>query len=357
MSFKKKFLTDSEGIYFIAEIGINHNGVFDLALQMIDESKKSGAKAVKFQKRNPKYLLLEGTEIETPTGYLSQNPTDLPDETKAFGSWDYPDIRLEFTDEQHLELWKYSEKLGMDYIISPWDEDSLDFLVKNNAKVIKIPSIDTNNFWFMEMVASKKVPVIASVGMCNWSEINQTWRIFEKAGCPLMFLHCVSAYPSEIKDKNLRCIPVIQKLFGEDVGFSGHGTGATGTLGAVALGADVIEKHVTLSREMSGPDQDASLEFDEVTSLIEEADKIKVALGTTNKVFLESETVLHGVLAKKIIVSKNMKKGEKFTSQNIRTVVTKKEGGMLPNKYYDILNKEATADLTKNQILENSDIV
>ena len=357
MSFKKKFLTDSEGIYFIAEIGINHNGVFDLALQMIDESKKSGAKAVKFQKRNPKYLLLEGTEIETPTGYLSQNPTDLPDETKAFGSWDYPDIRLEFTDEQHLELWKYSEKLGMDYIISPWDEDSLDFLVKNNAKVIKIPSIDTNNFWFMEMVASKKVPVIASVGMCNWSEINQTWRIFEKAGCPLMFLHCVSAYPSEIKDKNLRCIPVIQKLFGEDVGFSGHGTGATGTLGAVALGADVIEKHVTLSREMSGPDQDASLEFDEVTSLIEEADKIKVALGTTNKVFLDSETVLQGVLAKKIIVSKNMKKGEKFTSQNIRTVVTKKEGGMLPNKYYDILNKEATADLTKNQILENSDIV
>ncbi len=357
MSFKQNYLTDSKGIYFIAEIGINHNGVFDLAIQMIDESKKAGAKAVKFQKRNPEYLLLEGTEIETPTGYLSQNPTDLPDETKAFGSWDYPDTRLEFTDEQHLELWKYSEKLGMDYIISPWDEHSLDFLVKNNAKVIKIPSIDTNNFWFMELVASKKVPVIASVGMCNWSEINQTWRIFEKAQCPLMFLHCVSAYPSEIKDKNLSCIPVIQKLFGEDVGFSGHGTGATGTLGAVALGADVIEKHVTLSREMSGPDQNASLEFDEVTSLIKEADKIKVALGTTNKVFLESESVLHGVLAKKIIVSKEMKKGEKFSANNIRTVVTKKEGGMLPNKYYDILDKEASSDLNKNHILEYSDII
>ena len=147
---------------------LNHNGVFDLAVQMIDESKKAGAKAVKFQKETPN-ISLEGTEIETPTGYLSQNPTDLPDETKAFGSWDYPDTRLEFTDEQHLELWEYSEKLGMDYIISPWDEDSLDFLVKNNAKVIKIPSIDTNNFWFMELVASKKVPVIASVGMCNLS--------------------------------------------------------------------------------------------------------------------------------------------------------------------------------------------
>lgn len=357
MDFKKNYLTDSEQIYFIAEIGINHNGVFDLAIEMIDESKKSGAKAVKFQKRNPKLLLLEGTEIETPTGYLSQNATDMPDETKAFGSWNYPDTRLEFTDEQHLELWKYSEEVGLDYIVSPWDEHSLEFLVANNAKVIKIPSIDTNNFWFMELVASKKVPVIASVGMCNWAEINQTWRIFEKAGCPLMFLHCVSAYPSEIKDKNLKCIPVIQKLFNQDVGFSGHGTGATGTLGAVALGADVIEKHVTLSRAMSGPDQNASLEFNEVTSLIEEANKIKLALGTTNKVFLESEAVLHGVLAKKIIVSQKLKAGDTFSSGNIRTVVTKKEGGLLPNKYYEILNKKASKNLPKNHILEYSDIL
>tara|TARA_B110000008_G_scaffold257902_1_gene276450 strand:- start:5965 stop:7038 length:1074 start_codon:yes stop_codon:yes gene_type:complete len=356
MSFKNNYLTKSNKIYFIAEIGINHNGVFDLAFEMIDESKKAGAKAVKFQKRNPSYLLLEGTMIETPTGYLSQNATDLPDESKAFGSWDYPDTRLEFTDEQHLELWRYTEKLGMDYIISPWDEDSLNFLVKNKAKVIKIPSIDTSNFWFMEVVASKKIPVIASVGMCDWSEINTTWKIFEKADCPLMFLHCVSAYPSELKDKNLKCIPILQKLFNEDVGFSGHGTGPTGTLGAVALGADVIEKHVTLSREMSGPDQNASLEFDEVNSLIKEANNTKIALGTTDKIFQESESVLHGVLVKKIIISKDLKKGDSFSQGNIRTVVTKQNGGLLPNKYYEIVNKVASRDLPKNHILEISDI-
>lgn len=355
MNFKKKHLTDSDEIYFIAEIGINHNGVYDLAIEMIDKSKKSGAQAVKFQKRDAKCLLLEGTEVETPTGYLSQNANDFPDESKAFGTWDYPDTRLEFTNDQHLELWKYAEKLGMDYIISPWDENSLEFLVKNNAKVIKIPSIDTNNFWFMELVASKKIPVIASVGMCNWAEINQTWRIFEQADCPLMFLHCVSAYPSEIKDKNLKCIPIIQNLFKQDVGFSGHGTGATGTLGAVALGSEVIEKHVTLSRAMSGPDQNASLEFHEVSSLIDEANKIKVALGTTNKVFLESEAVLHGVLAKKIIVSKEIKAGDAFSSENLRTVVTKKDGGILPNKYYEIINKTALRSLPKNHVLEYSD--
>ena len=164
MNFKKKHLTDSDEIYFIAEIGINHNGVYDLAIEMIDESKKSGAQAVKFQKRDARCLLLEGTEVETPTGYLSQNANDLPDESKAFGTWDYPDTRLEFTNDQHLELWKYAEKLGMDYIISPWDENSLEFLVKNNAKVIKIPSIDTNNFWFMELVASKKDPCYCKCG-------------------------------------------------------------------------------------------------------------------------------------------------------------------------------------------------
>ena len=137
MNFKNNYLSKSNEIYFIAEIGINHNGIYDLAIEMINESKKAGASAVKFQKRNPEYLLLPGTSIETPTGYLSQNANDVPDESKAFGSWDYPDTRLELTDEQHIDLWEQATSLGMDYIVSPWDEDSLDFLVKNKAKVIK----------------------------------------------------------------------------------------------------------------------------------------------------------------------------------------------------------------------------
>lgn len=356
MGFKTNYLKDDKENYFIAEIGINHNGVFDLAIQMIDESKKAGASAVKFQKRNPKYLLLEGVEVEIPTGYLSQSPTDFPDEDKAFGTWTYPDVRLEFSDDQHLQLWKYAEQSKLDYIISPWDEDSLEFLIKNNAKVIKIPSVDTNNFWFMELVASKKIPVIASVGMCNWSEINTTWQIFKNANCPLMFLHCVSSYPSDLKDKNLNCIPILQNLFNEDVGFSGHGTGFTGTLGAISLGSEVIEKHVTLSREMSGPDQNASLEFSEFKLLIEEAKKMKIALGSTNKVFQQSEKVLHGVLSKKIVTSKFIKKGHLISFDNVKTVVTKKEGGVLPNKYLELINKAATKDLPENHIIEISDL-
>ena len=357
MSFKKQYLAKEDELYFIAEIGINHNGLFDLAINMIDKSKEAGAKAVKFQKRNPEYLLLDGVKIEEPTGYLSKNENDFPDESKAFGTWDYPDLRLELSDEQHLELWDHATKQGLDYIISPWDEDSLDFLVKNKAKVIKIASIDTNNFWFMELVASKKIPVIASVGMCNWAEINNTWQIFNKASCPLMFLHCTSAYPSELEDKNLRCIPILQNLFNQDVGFSGHGVGDTGTLGAVALGAEVIEKHVTLSRKMSGPDQNASLEFSEFKELIIDSNKIKIALGDTNKVFLDSESVLHGVLSKRIITSKEIKKGDKLNFSNLRTVVTKKEEGILPNKYYEVEGRTALLDLEKNHIISYKDFV
>ena len=357
MKFRNKYLNQKEDLYFIAEIGINHNGIFDLAIEMINKSKSAGASAVKFQKRNTEYLLLPGTELEIPTGYLSKNEKDFPDESKAFGTWTYPDTRLELTDDQHVELWKHANKIGLDYIVSPWDEDSLNFLVDNNAKVIKIASIDTNNFHFMKLVASKKIPVIASVGMCNWSEINQTWQIFKEANCPLMFLHCTSAYPSEIKDKNLNCIPVLQNLFNQEVGFSGHGIGFTGTFGATALGVKVVEKHVTLNREMSGPDQAASLEFNEVETLVKESNKLIEALGTTNKVFLESEEILHGVLSKRIITSKKIKANEPFTFENLRTVVTKKIGGILPNRYFEVVGKFSKNDLSENHIINLLDIV
>ncbi len=355
-NFKKEVLTNDESLYFIAEIGINHNGVYPLAEKMILQSKEAGAQAVKFQKRNAKMLLLEGVTVDTPTGYLSKDENDLPTESKAFGTWDYPDERLEFSDEEHLKLWEYANSLGLDYIASPWDENSLNFLVNNDAKVIKIASIDTNNFWFMKLVASKGIPVIASTGMCTWDDVTTTWKIFKDANCPLMFLHCTSAYPCPIEDKNLNCIKVLRSLFSQDVGFSGHGTGFLGTLGAVALGANVVEKHVTLSRQMSGPDQAASLEFDEFKDLISQATDLQKAMGSTVKKFENSEKTLHDVLAKRLVLSKDVNKGEVIKHENVRTVVTKTGNGLLPNNYFKILNKPLKRDLKKNHILELSDL-
>ena len=355
MGFKKKYLNDNDLPYFIAEIGINHNGYLDLAKRMIDASKEAQADAVKFQKRNFETLLLPGVEIEEPTGYLSKDENDLPSEDKAFGTWTYPDRRLEFTDEQVLELWKYTESIGLDFIISPWEEKSVDFLSENNAKVIKLASIDMSNYQFCEYIASKGIPVLISTGMTNYEQMSRVWEIFQEAQCPMMFLHCTSAYPSPIEDKHLRCIPVMQKIFDSDIGFSGHAIGPEGTLGAVALGANVVEKHVSLSREMSGPDQAASLEFDEFRDLIKMANNMVTALGRGRKKFLSSEKVLHGILVKKLIVTAEVHKGTEITKDMLRTVVTKQEGGILPEQFYNVIGTVATREMEPNHILQIGD--
>jgi len=356
MGFKEKYLKSGKYPYFIAEIGINHNGQMDLAKRMIDASKDAGADAVKFQKRNFDTLLLPGTVIPKPTGYLSKDENDLPTEEKAFGTWTYPDKRLEFTDEQVLQLWKYAESKDLDFIMSPWEENSVDFLVNNNAKVIKLASIDTTNYQFCEYIAEQGIPTIVSTGMCNYQQLDIVWNIFTVYNCPMMFLHCTSAYPSPLEDKHLNCIPYMLHRYNMDIGFSGHGVGFEGVLGAVVLGANVIEKHVTLSKKMSGPDQAASLEFADFAELIRLSNNIVTALGDGTKEFLESEKVLHGVLSKRIVTFCPIEKGTVITGDMIRTVVTKKEGGLLPEYYYHVLDSVALKDLPSSHIIEEQDI-
>ena len=356
MGFKEEYLKPGKYPYFIAEIGINHNGYMNLAKRMIDASKNAGADAVKFQKRNFDTLLLPGVVIPEPTGYLSKDENDLPTEDKAFGTWTYPDKRLEFTDRQVVQLWSYAESKGLDFIVSPWEEDSVDFLVDRDAKVIKLASIDTTNYQFCEYIANKRIPTIVSTGMCNYDQLNVVWDIFYTYKCPMMFLHCTSAYPSPIEDKNLNCIPYMRMEYDMDIGFSGHGVGIEGALGAIALGANVVEKHVTLSKKMSGPDQAASLEFVDFAELIRLSNNVAVALGSDTKGFLPSEQTLHNILSKRIVTSCAIKKGVVITKDMLRTVVTKKEGGFFPEYYYHILGSVAVRDLQPFHIIEDQDI-
>ena len=356
MGFKEKYLKKGPFPYFIAEIGINHNGYSDVAKRMIDASKEAGANAVKFQKRDIKQLLRTGTVLEEPTGYLSRDEHDISQEKKAYGTWVYPDKRVELTDEQHLELWKYAESIGIDYLVSPWEEMSVDFLVEHNAKAIKLASIDTTNYQFCEYIASKGIPTIISTGMTKYEQLIIVRDIFKKASCPMIFLHCTSAYPSPLEDKNLRCITRMKKMFNIDIGFSGHATGIEGTLGAVSLGANVVEKHVTLNRKMNGTDHAASLEFSEFSDLIIKSRNIVLALGSDEKKFLDSEKVLFHVLSKRFITTCEIKAGDKITKNKIRSAVIKKEGGIFVDQYYNILGTKVLKDLKPNHILENQDL-
>ena len=342
--------------YIVAEIGINHNGYLNLAKKMIFESKKAGADAVKFQKRNAKDLVNSLPQLGKSTGNLSKNQNDINHKSKKFGTWVYPDLRLELSDNNYLELKKYCKRLKIDFIVTPWDETSVNSILKIGVDYLKIASIDANNFHFCEYVAKKKKPTIISTGMLTYNEILKAQKIFRKYKTPHIFLHCTSAYPSDEKDKNLNCIPKLRSLLNEDVGFSGHGIGIAGATGAAALGAKVIEKHVTLNKKMLGPDHAASLEFDTFKLMADTCRKVNISLGTSDKKFLKSEKILHSILCRKFVVRKDIKKGSKLNKDNIKTALIYSKSGLLPNQYYSLLNKKAKKTLNSGHILRMSDI-
>jgi len=356
VSFKKKYLSSKDEPYFIAEIGINHNGNLNLVKKMISASKASGANAVKFQKRDVNDLLNYNLKPSQPIGYLSKNEKDIPKNSVKFGNWAYPDTRLELSKENYFKIKNYCKRIKIDLIVSPWDESSVDFICDLKIKAIKIASIDANNYHFCEYIAKKKCRTIISTGMCTYNELLLTKKIFLKYKTPHMFLHCTSSYPSNETDKNLNCIPVLKKLLKCDIGFSGHGEGFIGTASAVALGANVIEKHVTLNKKMSGPDHAASLEFEEFEDCINIAKKAYVSLGSNKKIFLKSEKILHDVLIRKFVLIKNQKKNSRLNRKNLKTALVYSKSGILPNNLYKILGKRLKRNLNKGHIIKFSDL-
>ena len=352
----KNVINFKKSPYVIAEIGINHNGYLSLAKKLIKESVAAGANAVKFQKRNINDLVNDTSKLKKAKGYLSKNKDDIYHKSPKFGAWTYPDTRLELSEKDYKKIKTYCDKLKVDLVITPWDELSVNFLVNLGVKYLKIASIDAINYHFCEYVAKKKRPTIISTGMSTYKEILITQKIFNKYKTPHIFLHCTSAYPSKNSDKNLRCIPKLRSLLNEDVGFSGHGIGSVGASGAVALGAKVIEKHVTLSRKMLGPDHAASLEFNEFKNMINLIRGIDEALGSDQKEFRKSEKILHDVLIRKFVTRKKVTKGEKINFNNIKTAVTYTNNGILPKDYLKILGKKFKKNLKANFVINFKNI-
>lgn len=352
--FKNKYLSKNNKPYYIAEIGINHNGFLSLAKKMIKESKKAGADAVKFQKRDIADILNVNLKNKKPIGYLSKNELDIPETKLKFGGWVYPDIRLELHLKDYIEIKKFCKKLKIDLIVTPWDEKSVEFVKNLGVKAFKIASIDANNYQFCEYVAKKRIPTIISTGMCTYEELKITNKIFKKFKCPHMFMHCTSAYPSRPEDKNLNCIPKLKKLLQTEIGFSGHGTSFYGPAGSIPFGVDVIEKHVTLNKQMAGPDHLASLDFTQFKEMIEFCNNLKLAMGSDEKKFLNSEKMLHSILSRRIVARKNLVKGTKLKSSDLKTVLTYSKKGSLPNQVYKLINKKLKKDLITGSPIETS---
>ena len=270
-----KLVGPGKPCYVIAEIGINHNGDFEIAKQLIQMSAEAGCDAVKFQKRTPELCVpLDQRNVmrETPWGQMT-----------------YMDYRykVEFDEKQYQELADFAAKFDVHLFASPWDVESVDFLVKMKHPVIKIPSASITDIELLEKIASTGLPVIMSTGMSTMDQIDKAVSVLNKEN--LLIAHSTSAYPCDPAELNLKMIPVLQDRYQVPIGYSGHETGLQTTVAAVTLGACFVERHVTLDRAMWGSDQSASVEPPGVQRLVRDIRTVESALGDGIKKVYESE--------------------------------------------------------------------
>jgi N,N'-diacetyllegionaminate synthase len=340
--------------FFIAEAGVNHNGQESLAMELIDAAAKSGADAIKFQSFKADKLV---TESAKKAEY----------QAKATGDGSQLSMlkRLEMCEDMHQSLFAHCEAKGIEFMSTPFDDESADFLVELGIKRIKVPSGEINNHPFIAHLASKNLPLIVSTGMANMAEIHEAVAVIKQTRKQLGFteplaqkltiLHCTSNYPAACEDVNLRAMNSIAKETGMPVGYSDHTLGVAVSTGAVALGASVIEKHFTLDRNMDGPDHKASLEPDELTTLINHIRDIEKALGSDVKQPADSELPVRELVRKSATVLKTLPQGHVLSADDI--VLMRPGHGIKPKEVPGIIGKALSRDIEPGTTLTFDDIV
>ena len=254
--------------FLIAEIGINHNGSIALAKKLINLASKYKFDAVKFQKRNPNISTPEDQKSimrNTPWGYISY--------------LNYKK-KIEFGLKEFKEIDNYCKKKKIYWFASAWDIDSQKFLKKFNTKYNKVASAMLTNYKLLEEIAKEKKYTFISTGMSDIKDIKKSLKIFDKYKCKYALLHCVSTYPCDDKDLNLKAILTLKKKFKCKIGYSGHESSVSPSIVANLLGADIIERHITLDRSMWGTDQSASLEEKGIAQLTSVLNKIPLMMGS-----------------------------------------------------------------------------
>ena len=328
-------------VLIIAEAGVNHNGNLDLALKMIEEAKKAGADVIKFQTAKPELVISKYAP-------KAEYQKDLTDKEES---------QLEMCKKIHLQFDEYyivkehCEKVGIKFLSTPFDLESVSFLEKLGCDIWKIPSGEITNLPYLEKIAKTGKPIILSTGMCTLEEVKTAVNILKREGAgEITLLHCTTQYPTPYEEVNLRAMQTLKEEFGCSVGYSDHTKGIEISIAAVAMGAKVIEKHFTLDNNMEGPDHKASLEPQELSCLVQSIRNVEKAFGNGEKVPASSEIANQIVARKSIVAMKEIKKGEIFSENNI---TTKRPGnGVSPLSWYDVLGKEAIRDFMEDELIE-----
>lgn len=325
--------------YIIAELSANHNGDLERALQSINMAKKMGADAVK---------------IQTYTADTMTINCDQDDFQIQGGLWNgynlyklYEWAKTPY--EWHRPMFEYAQKVGITIFSTPFDETAVDLLEDLNTPAYKIASFEAIDLPLIKYVAKTGKPMIISTGMANLEEITEAVETARANGChDLVLLHCISSYPAPVQQSNLRTIPDLTKKFGVISGLSDHTLGTKVAIASVALGASVIEKHVTLNRQDKGPDSDFSLEPEELKRLCEESKDIWLALGKASYHLKRAEEE-NIKFRRSIYVVKDIKAGEVFTAENIRRI--RPGYGLAPKYYEELMGKKPKVDIKQGTAL------
>jgi pseudaminic acid synthase len=319
--------------FFIAEISANHCGSYEIAKRLIKTAKINGADAVKIQTYTPDTMTLKTkkTKFKIKNGIW-----------KGYTLWDlYNKAKTPL--EWHKGLFAYAKKLRIKIFSTPYDETAVDFLEKLNCPIYKIASFELTHHNLIKKIAKTKKPIIISTGMANIEEINSAFKVAKKSGAKdITLLYCVSNYPSKNEDFNLNNIKILKDKFKCKVGLSDHSNNSKIALCSIAAGAEVIEKHIALNNQKKGMDIDFSLKGNEIRSFRNNLDLAFNLLGKKTFFRNKSEKKMK-IYRRSIFASSNIKKGEKFTKNNIKII---RPGYGLHPKYFDaIINKKSPQNL------------
>lgn len=325
-------MTNAPRVLIIAEAGVNHNGELKLAKKLIDVAAEAGVDYVKFQ-------TFKADKIVTQSAEKAQYQKNVTGATES----QYEMLKkLELTDAMHHELFNYCQKSSVQFLSTGFDIESVDFLLSLGQQLIKVPSGEITNLPYLRHIGSRQLPVILSTGMSTMDEIGDALSVLTSTGLTkdmITVLHCTTEYPTPMEEVNLRAMQSIQEKFGVAVGYSDHTVGIEVSVGAVALGATVIEKHFTLDKSLPGPDHKASLNPDELHAFVIGIRNLEIALGSSKKTPTASEIANLLVVRKSIVASRNIEIGEVFSEINI---TTKRPGtGITPMKWDHLIGSKA----------------
>ena len=333
---------DGHPVFVIAEIGVNHNGSPERAVELIDAAAAAGVDAVKFQKRSLPDLY---------QGEILDNP-NLGEQSFQYM---IPLLRdFELSEQTFYDLLAYALGKGLVFLCTPFDLESRRFLGELGVPGYKVGSADLTNLLLLEDVASTGKPMILSVGMSADEELEATYRFLKGTNSSFALLHCNSTYPAPFEDLNLRYIQTMKHRYDVPVGYSGHERGTAMSVAAVAFGATIVERHISLDRNMEGPDHAASLEPDEFTALVSDIRNLEMAIGSGRKIFNRGEILNREVLAKSLVATVEITEGMTITKE---MVTAKGPGkGVSPQRIFDLIGRVAPRQIRADEAFSDEDM-